>query len=151
MVAMYTGLALTVLAVLALVLDLASTGVLAQHLHEVYEGYVSPPDEAAVAAYLFTLGGLGLLGWLWMLRTVRRQKRWARPVATVLFLLASAVALANLTVREYDQTILPIQVGLAGVLPCIAGLVAVILLWRKPPQKGHGMNPTAATLPGRRP
>lgn len=130
-VAMYTGLALTVLAMLALVFDLASTGVLAEHLREVYEGYATPPDEAAVAAYLFTLGALGVLGWLWTVRAVRRRKRWVRPVATVLFLLASVVALANLTVTEYDQTILPIQVRLAGLLPCIVGLVAVVLLWAR--------------------
>lgn len=132
-VAMYTGLALTVAAMLALVVDLASTGVLAQHLHEVYEGYVASPPVAGVAAYLFTLGALGVLGWLWMVWAVRRRKRWARLAATVLFLLASAVALTNLTVTEYDQTILPIQVGVAGLLPCVAGLAAVVLLWRREP------------------
>ena len=130
-VAMSTGLALTVAAMLALVLDLASSGVLAEHLHEVYEGYASPPDEAAAAAYLFTLGAFGVLGWLWMLWAVRRRKPWARPVATVIFLLASVVAVANLTVTEYGQTILPTQVGVAGLVPCLAGLAAVVLLWRR--------------------
>lgn len=130
MVAMYTGLVLTVLAMLALVYDLASTGVLAQHLRDVYAGYVTnPPEAGAVAAYLFTLGALGVVGWLWMLWAVRRQKRWARLVATVLFLVAGVVALADLTVTEYGQTILPIQIGLAGLLPSLAGLVAVVLLW----------------------
>ena len=133
-VAMYVGLALTIAAMLALIFDLAATGGLAQHLREVYAGYVAnPPDEAGVAAYLFTLGALGVLGWLWMLWAVRRRKRWARPVATVLFLLASAVALINLTVTEYDQTILPTQVGVAGLLPCVAGLAAVVVLWRREP------------------
>jgi hypothetical protein len=104
--------------------------VLAQHLHDVYAGYVTnPPEAGAVAAYLFTLGALGVVGWLWMLWAVRRQKRWARLVATVLFLVAGVVALADLTVTEYGQTILPIQIGLAGLLPSLAGLVAVVLLW----------------------
>lgn len=130
--AMYTGLALTVLAILALVYDLASVGGLDRHLHEVYEGYVaSPPDAAGVAVYLFTLGGLGIVGWLWMVWAVRRQKRWARPVATLLFLLGSVFAVGNLTVTEYDQTILPTSIGLVGLLPCLAGLVAVVLLWRR--------------------
>ena len=129
--AMYTGLALTVVAMLALVFDLASSGVLAEHLDEVYEGYASPPDKAAVAAYLFTLGALGVVGWLWTVWALRRRKRWARLVATVLFLIASIVAVADLTVTEYGQTILPIRVGLAGLLPCIAGLVAVVLLWSR--------------------
>jgi hypothetical protein len=107
MVAIYTGLVVTVVAIVALARYLASTDGLAEHLDEVYEGYASPPDEAGVAAYLFTLGALGVLGRLWMLWAVAGQKRWARPVATVLFLLASVVALANLTVTEYGQTILP--------------------------------------------
>src|SRR5690606_38192577 len=107
-VAMYTGLALTVLAMLALAYDLTSTGGLARHLREVYEGYAaSAPDEAGIAAYLFTLGGLAVAGWLWMVWAVRRQKRWARPVASGLFLLGTVVALAHLTVTEYGQTILP--------------------------------------------
>jgi hypothetical protein len=120
MVAMYTGLAVTVVAMLALARYVASTDGLAEHLDEVYEGYASPPDEAGVAAYLFTLGALGVLGWLWMLWAVAGQKRWARPVATVLFLLASVVAVANLIVTEYGRTILPTSIGLAGLVPCVA-------------------------------
>lgn len=130
-VAMYTGLALTVLPMLALAYDLTSTGALARHLHEVYAGYVTPPDEAAVAAYLFTIGALAVVGWLWMVWAVRRQKRWVRPAASGLFLLGTVVALAHLTVTEYGQTILPTSVGLAGLLPLIPGLVAVVLLWRR--------------------
>lgn len=143
-VAMLTGLALSVAAMLALAANLASTDMLARHLHEVYAGYaVSPPDEVAVATYLFTLGGLGIVAWLWMVWAVRRQKRWARLVATGMFVLASVVAVANLTVTEYGQTILPTQFGLAGLVPCLAGLVAVVLLWRR---DGRWTRPTERTI-----
>lgn len=143
-VAMLTGLALTVAAMLALAANLASTDMLARHLQEVYAGYaVSPPDEVAVATYLFTLGVLGIVAWLWMVWAVRRQKRWARLVATGMFVLASVVAVANLTVTEYGQTILPTQFGLAGLVPCLAGLVAVVLLWRR---DGRWTWPTERTI-----
>ncbi len=130
-VAMYAGLTLTVLAMLALVYDLVLTGGLARHLHQVYDGYVaSPPSEAAIAAYLFTVGALGVVGWLWTVRAVHRRNRWVRPVATALFMFGSGLAVAHLTVAEYGQTILPTSFGLASLLPSLAGLVAVVLLWQ---------------------
>jgi hypothetical protein len=82
-------------------------------------------------AYLVTIGALGITAWLWMVWAVIKQRRWARPAATTLFVLASGLAVANLTVREYGQTILPTQVGLVGLLPCLAGLAAVTLLWMR--------------------
>ena len=80
---------------------------------------------------LMTIGALGITAWLWMVWAVIKQRRWARPAATTLFVLASGLAVANLTVREYGQTILPTQVGLVGLLPCLAGLAAVTLLWMR--------------------
>jgi hypothetical protein len=92
---------------------------------------VDPPATSAVVAYLVTIGGLGVVAWLWTVRAVSRHKRWARPAATALFVLASGLALLDLTVQEYGRRILPTQVGLIGLLPCLAGLVAVVLLWRR--------------------
>jgi hypothetical protein len=129
-VAMCAGLALTIVAMLVPIIDQASTDELARHLQDVYAGYnVDVPPTAAVLAYLVTIGALGITAWLWMVWAVTKQKRWARPAATTLFVLATGLAVANLTVREYGQTILPTQVGLVGLLPCLVGLAAVTLLW----------------------
>ena len=129
---MYIGLALTVVAAIVPIIDQAWTDSLSQHLHDVYAGYdVDAPATSAVLAYLATVGALGTLAWLWTLWAVNTQRHWARPVATVLFLLACGLAIVNLTVQEYDQTILPMRLGLVGLLPCVAGLVAVVLLWRR--------------------
>jgi hypothetical protein len=131
-VAMCTGLALTIAAMLVPIIDQASTDELSRHLHDVYAGYnVDVPPTSAVLAYLVTIGALGITAWLWMVWAVIKQRRWARPAATTLFVLASGLAVANLTVREYGQTILPTQVGLVGLLPCLAGLAAVTLLWMR--------------------
>lgn len=62
---------------------------------------------------------------------VRRGWRWAPLFATVILLVALAVAGADLAVSEYGQPILPMWLGLVGLLPCVAGLVAVVLLWRR--------------------
>jgi hypothetical protein len=130
--AMYVGLALTVIAMIVPIVEQTSTDTLSRHLHDVYAGYdVDAPAASAVVAYLVTIGGLGIVAWLWTLWAIRRRKRWVRPAATALFLLAGAIALADLTVQEYGRTILPTQLGLVGLLPCIAGLLAVILLWMR--------------------
>lgn len=128
---LYAGAALTVLAMIALAVDVASTGLLAEHLHDVYDGHVEPPSEGVVAGYLFTVGIIGLGGWLWTAAAVRRRRRSARPVATVLFVLGATVAVSHLTVSEYGETILPTEYGIASLVPSVAGLVAVIALWKR--------------------
>lgn len=129
--AMYTGLGLTIVAMLVPIIDQVS-GDLSRHLHEVYAGYnVDVPAASAVLAYLVTIGALGILAWLWAVWAVTKQKRWARAAATALFVLASGLAVVNLTAQEYGQVVLPPQVGLAGLLPCLAGLAAVTLLWMR--------------------
>jgi hypothetical protein len=89
----------------------------------------------AVAAYtmiLSTVGALGLLGWLGTAWLVRKGKGWARWPASGLFVIATGFAIATLTVQDING-----QVGLAPLLgwlqliPCTAGLAAVVLLWRR--------------------
>lgn len=129
---MYAGLALTIVAMIVPIADQASTDSLSRHLQEVYAGYdVDVPPASAVLAYLVTIGGLGVVAWLWVVSAVKRHKQWARPAATALFVLGSGLAVLDLTVQEYGRTILPAPVGLVGLLPCLAGLVAVVLLWRR--------------------
>lgn len=125
------GLAATVLAMGAVAYDVTTADVLADHLHDTYAPHgVTPPGEGLVAAYLFTVGGLGILGWAAAAWAVARRKRWARPASTVLLALGALVALAHLTVGEYGSPILPTPVGLAGVAICVPGLLAVVQLWR---------------------
>ncbi|KAB8168015.1 hypothetical protein FH609_010005 [Streptomyces sp. 3MP-14] len=79
------------------------------------------------------IGVLGVLGWLTAAWAVRAGKRWARPVATVLLMLGAGIGLAGLLTKDTSgATGLPPELGWAGMLPCLAGVVAVILLWREP-------------------
>ncbi|WP_218951939.1 hypothetical protein [Amycolatopsis anabasis] len=132
LVAVYLGLALTVLAALAVVVD--GDG-LARHLHDIEDSWIgvakANETPSVVTTYLFVVAALGIVSWLVTAWAVRRRKRWARPFATTVFVLAAGIAVLNLTMREYGRTILPALHGVAGVLPCVAGLVAVVLLWRR--------------------
>jgi peptidoglycan/LPS O-acetylase OafA/YrhL len=71
----------------------------------------------------------GILLWLTIIWGVRRHKRWARTVASLVFVVATSIALLDLSVSEHGTQIFPTLWGILGILPCIAGLVAVILLW----------------------
>ena len=78
------------------------------------------------------VGALGIICWLGTIRALKAGKRWARGVATVMFALGTGIALIDLLVRDTSgDTGLPPLLGWAGMLPCLAGLLAVMLLWRR--------------------
>jgi hypothetical protein len=130
----YLGVGLTTIATLFPFVDRATTTVLADHLQASYPAYASGEIDAAVTAYLVILsavGLLGLLGWLGTAWAVRAGKNWARWLATALLMAGSCIAIAALTVQDTsgDVGLAPL-LGWLQALPCLAGLAAVVLLWR---------------------
>jgi hypothetical protein len=135
MAAMYTGLALTVVAIVVAYVDHATADVLAGHIRAGYPTY-SPArvDSAATAwlAILTVVGALGLVCWVGSIWALASGRTWARGVATVVFVLAAGVALTDLLIKDTSgDTGLPPLLGWVGVAPSLAGLVAVTLLWRR--------------------
>ncbi len=131
---MYGGLALTVAAFAVPLVDRVTTNVLAAHIRSGYPGYSPARINEAVTlwlVYLSVLGALGVATWLVLARATRRGRPWARWAAPVLLLTGGGVALFNLVVRDTSgDTGLPALLGMTGLLPVLAGVVAVILLWR---------------------
>ena len=128
--AMYVGLALTVLVLLVPLFDKA---MLAGHIQAGYPAYDHSRIGSAMSIYLIylsVLGALGILGWaatIWLAR-----KPWAPWLATALFVIGTSIATFNLLVKDTSgDTGLPPLFGWIGLLPCVAGLIAVVLLWRK--------------------
>ncbi|MET9068883.1 hypothetical protein [Streptosporangium sandarakinum] len=134
--AMYTGLALTAIAMIVPYLDRATTHLLADHIRAGYPAYTQARVDSAVTAYLVLLsviGALGVIAWLWTTWAVRAGKRWARPAATAMFVLGTSAGLTGLLTEDTSgETGLPPALGWAGMAPCLAGLLAVALLWRRP-------------------
>lgn len=135
LVTMSVGLGLTVLVTILPFLD-GATHLLADHVRAGYPSYDAAQVGAAVTTYQYLLAGVGVLGaaaWLWTIRAVRRGRRWARAATAAAFTLALLVALTALLVRDTsgDVGLAPV-VGWAGLLPCVAGGLAVVLLWRAP-------------------
>ncbi|AOR36804.1 hypothetical protein BFF78_01425 [Streptomyces fodineus] len=78
------------------------------------------------------IGALGVLGWLTAAWAVKAGKRWARPAATVMFILGTSAGLAGLLTKDTSgATGLPPELGWAGTIPCLAGVLAVTSLWRR--------------------
>ncbi|MFJ2030681.1 hypothetical protein [Streptosporangium sp. NPDC087985] len=132
---MYAGAVLTVIATLSPFIDQATTTVLAGHVREGYPAYGPGEINAAVTAYtviLSTVGVLGLLGWLGTVWAVRTGKGWARWLATGMFATAVCLAIAAVTVQDNNGEVgLAPLLGWLQVLPCVPGLAAVVLLWRR--------------------
>ncbi|MFJ4902369.1 hypothetical protein [Streptomyces sp. NPDC088727] len=133
--AMYTGLALTLIATATPYADRATTHLLADHIRDGYPTYSQARVDSAVSTYLVLLsviGALGVLAWIGAARSVRAGRRWARPAATVLFALGAGAGLAGLlTTDTSGATGLPPALGWAGMTPSLAGALAIALLWRK--------------------
>jgi hypothetical protein len=133
--ALYAGLALTVLTTLAPLIDLVTADSIGDHVRAAYPDWPADSvaaDRNAITIYLVAVGVLGIAGWLWSIVGVARGKRWARWVSTTLFVLGATIALIDVSFGSapYD-TIVPTFHGTLGVLPPLAGVVAVVGLWRR--------------------
>ena len=139
--AMYAGLGLTVVAIIVPYVDHVTDNVLADHIRAGYPAYAQARIDSAVTTYLVYLsvvGALGIICWLGTIRALKAGKRWARGAATVMFALGTGIALIDLLVRDTSgDTGLPPLLGWAGMLPCLAGLLAVALLWRRSRRPGQ--------------
>jgi hypothetical protein len=133
--AMYMGLCLTVAANIVLYVDHVTTNMLAAHVRSSYPTYTQERVDSAVTSYLVYLsvvGALGIVCWLWTIWAVKKTKWWARGLATALFAIGTALALTDLFIKDTSgETGLPALIGWVGILPCMAGLSAVVLLWRR--------------------
>jgi hypothetical protein len=131
--ALYVGLVLTVVATLAPYVDRATSTVLADHIRDGYPTYTHAQIDFAVNAWLVILslvGALGIAGWGSTIWAVKAGRRWATWAATAMFALGTSVALSALLVKDTsgDTGLAPL-LGWIGVLPCVAGVVAVAKLW----------------------
>ncbi|GAA3509566.1 hypothetical protein [Georgenia daeguensis] len=149
--AMYVGLALTVVAAITPYIDRATGNLLATHLRAGYPSYTQDRVDSAVTTwlvYLSVLGALGLITWLVTIWAVRTDRRWARPVTTLVLALGLGVGLFNLLVTDTSgDTGLPLLLGSVGMLPSLAGLLAVTLLWRGGLRRAPRRGPAERALP----
>jgi hypothetical protein len=141
---MYVGLLLTVAATVTPYADRATGHVLANHVRAGYPAYSDARVESAVTTWLAVLTAVGVLGaacWLGSIWAVRSGRPWARWAATTALVAGTTVALSALLTKDTSGEVgLAPLLGVIGLLPSLAGVVAVVLLWRPPghrPERGR--------------
>ncbi|KRF20649.1 hypothetical protein ASG90_18965 [Nocardioides sp. Soil797] len=127
---MWVGLALTLLAT---VVPFLAPQVIEDHIRDSYPGYSAGELDDAVNGWLMIigmLGGLAVVGWgvsIWATLRASRPKLWVSlmgGLGIALFLTAA------LTPEESGDVGLAPAYGGLLVLPCIAGIAAVTLVWK---------------------
>ncbi|WP_166975028.1 hypothetical protein [Brevibacterium atlanticum] len=131
-VALWVGLGLTVIAIVSAQLGRPIIG---GHIRSGYPSISHNEIATGVDFYVTSLtivGALGLLGWAVTIWSAHRGSRWIRWAAVLLALTGTSVAAFALLVRDTSgDTGLPPLIGTIGLLPCAAGLVAVILMFTR--------------------
>jgi len=134
--AMYAGIALTALATLV---SFSSTGTLEAHIKKGYPDYTAERVAETLDAYnmLFaTVAVLAAACWLWSIWVVKKNKSWARWAISASFLAGLTVALAMVFIRDESGDVgVPTELSLLYLLPCVAGLATVVLVWRREPSR----------------
>ncbi len=131
---LWAGLGLTVLATVAPFLDLVTTGTVEDHVRDAYPHWSDDlvhQDMTAIVVGLAVIGLLGIVGWLTSIRATARGRGWARGLSATLWALGTATALyaVSAPAEPYDRMV-PIGLGVLLLLPCVAGLWAVVQLWQ---------------------
>ncbi|MEU6859627.1 hypothetical protein AB0B28_12240 [Glycomyces sp. NPDC046736] len=133
--ALWAGLALSLIGGVAPLIDMATVDSLSAHVRQAYPQWPADlvgKDRDAIAYSLAAVGGLGAAVWAVSLWAVAKGRRWTRGLVTSAFAVGTLVALtcASLSGDQYDQVLPPVYSALV-LLPSLAGLAAVVLVWRR--------------------
>ena len=124
---MYVGAALSALLGVLTFVDQAVVDGISDKLWNKYPDYTSAEiatEAGATAAALYVVAVLGIACWLWLATATRRGWRRTRLTATIVFGLAVVAALSMSYVP------MPGYLATAQWLPCVAGVAAIVLLWK---------------------
>lgn len=130
--ALWTGLGLQLLVIVLPVLDGLLFGSVEAQVARTYPDWgtdLVAADRIAIVGTLVVVGLLGLVGWavaLWVTRN-----GGGRATVPVLFAIGAltAVTVATAGGEPYDRFV-PLWLGLTGLLPSLAGVAAVVAVWR---------------------
>jgi hypothetical protein len=89
---------------------------------------VTQQEHLAVGS-LIVIGVVGIALWIWMARSNRDGRSWARTVSTVIFGIATVGVIGD--ANGSSALAGTIETRIWGIVVWLIGLAAVILLWRR--------------------
>ena len=123
---MYVGLVVSALLAVLTFVDQVAVGDITDALWDEYPDYTGgeiDTEAGAAAAALYVLAALGIVCWLWLATATRRGWGRTRLISTIVFVLAVVGSMSMAYVP------LPGYLATAHWLPCVVGLVALVMLW----------------------
>jgi hypothetical protein len=130
--AVYLAVALSVVLVVVAILDQAGGRSLADHVTAMYAPFGRRPDPGLLYGLVYTVAAVGALLWLPVIWAVRSHRRAASVLAVVVTVITAALGLLLLVTSEYGSRIFPPLWGILALLPAAAGVLAAVLLRRRP-------------------
>jgi hypothetical protein len=122
---MYVGAVLSAVGVVLGVVTIGSLRAAIYRAHPLMGAHRVHSLEVQDVSIIVVVGVLGIALWLWMATANKAGSSRARTIATVIFALNVIAVLIDL--------IRPVAMAskIAGVVICLAGLAAVVLLWQR--------------------
>ena len=124
---MYIGAAASILGIVIDILTVGATKTaIEKRSHHLTASQVNSAQHVLVIAFI--VGGvIGAAVWIFLARACKNGHSWARTTGTVLFALATVDFLVGVSAAPIAGA-----VRLWQLITWLPGLVAVILLWRRP-------------------
>ena len=129
---MYAGALITLAGA---IIQGASVAALRASIHRVYPQYTATQVRSLASAeitYMVVYTIIVIFLWLWLAWACRAGKSWGRMIASVLFGLDTVLMVLTLVTRANAGVLPQLTVGaILGVLTWLAGLGAIVMLWRR--------------------
>lgn len=129
--ALRVGLALSLASAVGQFIDQTNAHRLAEQVKAQNLEYGAVLDANVLFGYLYATAGLAVAAWLIALFGVRSRKSWVRVFASLAFVVGAVLAIFNPVIIEHGALAFPVLWSVLGLLPALAGLVAVSLLWTR--------------------
>jgi len=129
--ALWAAFVLSAVLAAAAIADQAAIHALRDYSTDMYARYDVPANSGALYAILYTAAVVGALSWLPAVIGAHKGRRWAPAAATVAAVIAAGLALLMFTTAEYGEMLFPPVWGVLALLPALAGVLGVVLLFRR--------------------
>ncbi|MEU1399080.1 hypothetical protein ABZ403_23830 [Micromonospora zamorensis] len=128
-IALGVGLAATLIAIIWMVVDRATTNSISAHVTSLYSPYGDVPDPIVPWIFLYFTFGLGAICWAVTLLGSVRNAGWVRWFSTGCFLAGTVLLVFGFLVSEHNTAIL--STGWRVVCLCMAiyGTVVMLIAW----------------------